>query len=187
MNKMQQAQPKFTTDADGKQLAHVALANTQQRATLYAEDYKQLMEQGWSPYWSLTNTGGRFEYVLSHAHGSTGTRRTITLARLIAQAAKKQQVKYADGDRTNLRRDNLLIVRGSGSAKAHASALRPRKDAAPLRTPTVTTETPQTPQTPAVPMQPRAAYTPRTIDTVAIGQRVREQMARRAEQITGQA
>ena len=183
MKKMQQAQPEFTTDADGQELAHVALANTQQRATLYAEDYKQLMDDGWSPYWSLTNTGGRFEYVLIHAHGPTGRRRTITLARLIAQAAKKQQVTYADGDRTNLRRDNLLIVRDGGSAKAHASALRPRKDAAPHRGPTVTTETPQTP---AVPMQPQAAYTPRTIDTAALGQRVREQMTRRAEQITGQ-
>jgi hypothetical protein len=178
MKKMQQASPQFTTDADGQRLVHVALANSQQRATLYAEDFLWLMNDGWSPYWSLTNTGGRFEYVLANGRSPLNKPRTVTLARLIAQAAKGRRVTYLDGDRTNLRRDNLRIVKGGGLTKAHASALRPRKDAAPQRAPTVPTETPQTP---AVPMQPQAAHTPRTIDTVALGQRVREQMARRGD------
>lgn len=130
MKKMQQAQPEFTTDADGQQLAHVALANTNKRATLYAEDHAWLMAKGWSPYWSLTNTGGRHDYVLANARGPRDTPRTITIARLIAQAAKGQRVTYADGDRTNLRRDNLVVVKGGGLTKANARALRPGKEAA---------------------------------------------------------
>jgi hypothetical protein len=177
MKKMQQAQPQFTTDAEGQELVHVALANSQLRATLYAEDYQRLMDEGFSPYWSLSNTGGRFEYVLANARSPMGTPRTITLARLIAQAAKGRRVTYADGD-------NLLIVKGGGGTKAHASALRPRKDATPQRAPTVPTETQQTP---VVAMQLQAPCTPRAVDTVAIGPRARERMVRRAEQITVQA
>jgi hypothetical protein len=130
MKKMQQAQPEFTTDDNGQQLAHVALANTNQRATLYAEDYAWLMSEGWSPFWSLTNTGGRYDYVLANARGPRDNPRTVTLARLIAQAAKGQRVTYADGDRTNLRRDNLVIVKGGGLTKASAHALRPGKETA---------------------------------------------------------
>lgn len=129
MQRKQQAAPEFTTDADGQELAHIALANTDRRATLYAEDFQRLMDAGWSPHWSLTNTGWRFAYVLAHACNPMNRSRSITLARLIAQAAKGQRVTYADGDRTNLRRDNLRIVKGGGIAKAHASALRPSKHA----------------------------------------------------------
>ncbi|MHB1058063.1 MAG: hypothetical protein ACYC0F_09300 [Rhodanobacter sp.] len=132
MKYRQQAAPEYTTDADGQQLVHIALANTDQRATLYAEDFQRLMDAGWPPYWSLTNTGGRFDYVLAYARSPMNRPRSITLARLIAQAAKGQRITYADGDRTNLRRDNLLIVKGGGPTKAHALALRPSKEAAPV-------------------------------------------------------
>jgi hypothetical protein len=147
MKKMQQAAPEFTTDADGLELAHVALANTEQRATLHADDFRQLMAAGWSKHWALTNTGGRFEYVLAYARGPLNNPRTVPVARLIAQAPKGRRVTYIDGDRTNLRRDNLRIVKGGGLTKAHASTLRPSKDAPPQRSPAVTSETLQTPRT----------------------------------------
>lgn len=171
MKKMQQAQPEFTTDADGQQLAHVALANTGQRATLYAEDHAWLMGEGWSPYWSLTNTGGRHDYVLANARGPRNNPRTVTVARLIAQAAKGQRVTYADGDHTNLRRDNLRIVKGGGLTKAHARALRPCKDATPQCAP-------------AAPIETLQARVSRVVDVAALGQRVREQMAARAVEVT---
>lgn len=148
MKKMQQAAPEYTTDTDGQELAHIALANTDQRATLYAEDFRQLMVEGWSRHWTLANTGGRFEYVLANVRGPMNNPRTVPVARLIAQAAKGRRVTYIDGDRTNLRRDNLRIVKGGGLTKAHASALRPSKDAPAQRIPAVTSETPQTPAAP---------------------------------------
>lgn len=189
MKQKQQAAPEYTTDADGQELAYIALANTDRRATLYAEDFQRLRDAGWSPHWSLTNTGGRFAYVLAHARNTMNRPRSITLARLVAQAAKGQRITYADGDRTNLRRDNLLIVKGGGSSKTHTSALSPSKNAALRLIPTVTSETPQTPQTPAAarsrpvrptesraPSEPTATYTPRVVDRAALSAGVREKL-----------
>jgi hypothetical protein len=200
MKKMQQAAPEFTTDADGQELTHVALANTDQRATLYAEDFRHLMDAGWSRHWALTNTGGRFEYVLAYARGPMNNPRTITLARLIAQAAKGQRVTYADGDRTNLRRDNLVIVKGGGLTKAHASALRPCKEAAPQRIPadpsgpmrshaTHTRPVRPTESTgnPSAPGKSAAAYTARVIDRAALSARVGERPATAAHNATAAA
>lgn len=93
-------------------------------------------------HWSLTRTRARYECVLTKAHNRVNEHGSITLARLISRAGRGQGVTYADGDRTNLRRHNLLIVKGGGIAKAPVPALRPRKDAAPKRDPTVTAETP---------------------------------------------
>jgi len=125
--KMQQAPTTFTTDAHGQRLAHVALANTSQRATLYAEDLERLIAAGWSPYWSLTNTGARFLYVLTGAANPRGRKRSVTVARLIAQPAKGFRVQYIDGDRCNLRRDNLRTAKGGGHAPTPAAALHPRR------------------------------------------------------------
>lgn len=67
MKKKQQAAPEYTTEADGQQLVHVALANTDQRATLHAEDFERWLGAGFSPFWSFARTGGRFQYVLVNA------------------------------------------------------------------------------------------------------------------------
>lgn len=121
----QQAPTTFTTDAHGQRLAHVAMANTSQRATLYAEDLERMIAAGWSPYWSLTNTGGRFLYVLARAANPSGRYRSVTVARLIAAPSKGFRVQYIDGDRCNLRRDDLRVVKGGGHAPTPAAALHP--------------------------------------------------------------
>lgn len=113
MKHRQYAEPRFTIDNGGRELAQVPLARCELHATLYAEDYRRLMDARWSSCWTLTNTGGRFPYVLVQAHNPRGRKRSLTVARLIAQVGKGQLVSYADGDRLNLRRDNLLIRKGT--------------------------------------------------------------------------
>lgn len=193
MNKiMQQAAPEFTTDADGLRLAHVALANTDKRVTLYAEDYDRLITDGWSRHWALTNTGGRFEFVLVNGRGPHDRTRTVTVARLIARCGKGQRTHYADGDRTNLRRDNLTVSKGGGNASFPAAALQPRGsfevDATAdkvKRTRKKATQTPTTPNVPKVSpaltrVNPHPPYVPRRIDIQATAQRVRETLAQQA-------
>lgn len=119
------AEPEFTTDNAGRELAHVPLANREERATLYAEDYRRLMAGEWSPCWQLTNVGWKFPYVLVRALNPKGKHRTLTVARLVAQVGKGQRVSYADGNRLNLRRDNLLIH--EGHARTPVEALQARK------------------------------------------------------------
>ena len=127
MKIMQQAPTTFTTDADGQRLAHVALANTNQRATLYAEDLDRLLAAGWSPYSHCYETNGRHRYVLVRAYTPDGKRgRTMTVARLVADAGKQQRVVYIDGDRANLRRENLCITSDSRRTQTPACAALPR-------------------------------------------------------------
>jgi hypothetical protein len=173
----QQAAPEFTTDADGQQLVHAALANTDRRATLYAEDYERILAMGFSPCWSITSTGGRFEYVLVAARSTANGKRSLTVARLVAEAGKGQRVGYLDGDRLNLRRDNLTI--NQGPAKSAAEWLLPR-------VPTASTPAagePERLQTSTPPSTPRAPFAPRVVDTKALGQRVRQQMTQQAREV----
>jgi hypothetical protein len=124
MKKMQQTAPEYTVDS-GQSLVHVALANTTERATMYAEDYERLIDVGYSRHWSLTSTGASARYVLVNARSIKGTKRSLTVARLVADAGKGSRVRYVDGDRLNLRTENLALVKGP--ARSPADSLRPRK------------------------------------------------------------
>ncbi|MFK2904839.1 hypothetical protein ISP17_12820 [Dyella ginsengisoli] len=175
----QQAAPQFTADADGNRLAHIALAHTHERATLYAEDYERVLAQGFSPYWAIASTGGRHRYVLVQARSPSNIGRSLTVARLVAQAGKGQRVGYADGDRLNLRRENLVLVKGP--AKAAAVWLHPKSNKATNKPGAAT---PEAPNVPPIPSPPRAPFAPRVVDTAALGQRVRQQMAQQAREVT---
>jgi hypothetical protein len=119
----------FTIDSEGRCLAHVALAETNERATLYAEDLERVLAEGWSPFWSYTSTdksAPHRRYVLVNAIGARGQPRSLTIARLVAKASKGQHVKYADGDRLNLCRENLLVKKGG--AWMALESLQPSKE-----------------------------------------------------------
>lgn len=189
----QQPTPEFTTGADGQQLVHVALANTDLYATLYVKDYQRLTDAGFSPFWALTNTGGHFRYVLVSARSPGNRRRSLTVARLIAGAGKGQQVSYADGDRLNLRAENLVLV--EGPAKAAAAWLRPNDGTPPRKpkrrlpsdahvTPVHPPVAPAAPATPTAltvteqaPVAPRKPYAHHEVDMKALAQSVRERVA----------
>lgn len=136
----ERSQTTFSTDTAGQRIAHVALFGNEHVVTLYAEDLDRVLADGWSPNWFLTSTGGRNRYVLVNARSPKGTPRSLTVARLVAQVGKGQMVAYADGDRLNLRRDNLLVRKGT--AWTPLEALQPKKGA--LTTPCGASE--QTPQ-----------------------------------------
>jgi hypothetical protein len=140
MKKKQQAAPEHTTTADGRQLVHVALANTNQRATLYAEDFQRWLAAGFSPFWTLTSTGGRFRYVLANTRSPSNSARTVPVARWIADARKGQRVSYADGDRLNMRSENLAVVKGGGGSKTAAAWLKPNDGTPPRRKPKAETK-----------------------------------------------
>ncbi|OZB59014.1 MAG: hypothetical protein B7X39_13020 [Lysobacterales bacterium 14-68-21] len=109
----QRAATTFTTDASGRRIAHVALSGTTERTKLLADDLDRILADGYSPLWSFTITGGDRWYVLVPANNPKGRQRTLTVARLVAQAGRGQIVKYADGDRLNLLPENLLVKEGT--------------------------------------------------------------------------
>jgi hypothetical protein len=76
----------------------VPLTNSSKTVTLDAADYNALMAMEISPRWKLSQAGKVM----------VGNNKTI--ARLITEAQRGQQVKYADGDPTNLRRSNLILT-----------------------------------------------------------------------------
>ena len=125
----QQAVPEFTIDAEGQELAHVALAGSTERATMYAEDYRRIVGANWSLHWSFTSTGREHKYVLVNARSAEGHARTLTVARLVVDAPRGRRVYYADGNRLNLRRDNLSLHKVRGAVKCAAADVLPSWEA----------------------------------------------------------
>lgn len=175
----QQAAPEFTTDADGNRLVHVALACTHERATLYAEDYERVIADGFSPYWAIASTGGRQRYVLVQARSPSNVGRSLTVARLVAQAGKGQRVGYSDGDRLNLRRENLVLTKGP--AKAAVDWLHPKSTKAPRKP---RDATPAAPGAHPTPLPPHAPYTPHVRDAHALSARLRRAIEANKDDVT---
>jgi len=204
-----QAAPEYTTDADGQQLVHVALANTDQLAILYAEDYQRLMVAGFSRHWSLNDNGNGSAYVKANGRRADGRQTKLRIARLIAGAGKGEHVRFADSNTLNLRTDNLRIQRataryGRDDLLPNAAAVNTACEQSEERRLTTTTRAPALPripqrtrrtrsgpvrptttqQTPAAPMTPQAPYVPRVVDVAALDQRVRQQMAEQAVEVS---
>lgn len=108
----QQAAPEFTTDADGQHIVHVQLANTSQRATLYAEDYRRLMDAGFSRFWQYTEDGRGGAYVTLSAYTRDGHSRVVPVARLLVDAGHGERVRCNDGNTLNLCSENLSTYLG---------------------------------------------------------------------------
>jgi hypothetical protein len=203
-NQKKQAAPEFSTDADGQQLVHVALANTDQRATLYAEDYQRLMAAGFSPYWNHTTDGAGNHYPVLSAYTAQGQNRTVTIARLISCAGAGKRVRCADGNTLNLCAENLKLEdapvwRSAADWFPNVAALRAAGIAPVVRDKAEEKRGPRklrsngrarlavirhTPAVPTAPAQPRQPFTPRVVDVAALGQRARQQMAAQAVEVT---
>jgi len=196
----QQTAPEFTTDADGQQLVHVALANSNQRATLYAEDYQRMMAAGFTRHWQHAKDGRGNAYATLGAYNPEGVDCLVFVARLITQAKAGQSVRYADGNPLNLRTENLKLMKGTARYSAtdwcpNATALldagRPLKASAwregsrpPRKTHSAPTRPTETQQTPTAPAELRQPFAPRVVDMAALGQRVRRQMAAQTVEVT---
>lgn len=195
-----QAAPEFTTDADGQQLVHVALANSNLRATLHAEDYRRLTDVGFTRHWQHAKDGRGNAYATLGAYNPKGVDCLVSVARLITQAKAGQSVRYADGNPLNLRTENLKLMKGTArycAADWHPNATTLLDAGGTLkasawregsRPPRKTHSAPTRPsliqQAPPAPVEPRQPFTPRAVDMAALGQRVRQQMAAQAVEVT---
>lgn len=117
-----QPQPEHFTDEQGQSCVRVRLSRRDACAELYAEDYAALTASGVSPFWFLCwNKRDGVQYVRASVPGDN--KRAV--ARLITGAGKGEQVTHRDGNRLNLRRDNLQVSR-CGTASVDCAALLAR-------------------------------------------------------------
>lgn len=93
---------RYTTDFNGREIVKVGLAQARE-CTLDKADFEQLMGLGISPIWSCTKPKG----VLCWARK---WKRWISLARVIVDAGPRSNVIFADGNRLNLRNNNLVTT-----------------------------------------------------------------------------
>lgn len=121
-------QPPFRfTDAGGHTLVRVHLCDGT-AAIVDAEDFDRLMSLGFSPRWFPSGDGqGRSYVCVAPPPGSALNHSTrVNVARLIAPPASRGVVvKYADGNRLNLRRENLIGRRAETNAKAREGSFGP--------------------------------------------------------------
>ncbi len=110
--------PTFTRDKDGEAIALVPLNKPGASAKVLAEDFLALQAQGFSDQWFLNDDGKGRQYVRVGLTSAPG--RLVMVTRLLMNAAAGTRVKYWDGNRLNLRRDNLDV--GKGYSKGHERA-----------------------------------------------------------------
>jgi hypothetical protein len=93
---------------NGQNLVIVPLSNSNSKIKLYEKDYDYLDSLGAGLPWKLY-----LGYVAVRNND-----KDISIARLLALAAKGQKVSYADGNPLNLSRPNLVIKPGAGRHRA---------------------------------------------------------------------
>ena len=98
--------PVRALDRDGQQIVLVPLANHDAPAKLLSEDWDYLGRQGISTQWTYNDNNRNRQYVRCPMRRQGNLE---TVARLITGAERGDVVSYLDGDRLNLRRDNLRV------------------------------------------------------------------------------
>jgi hypothetical protein len=106
-----------TTDMDGQPIVLVPLSNGA-RAKLFLRHYERLQRMGIGPNWFLNGNGKGQFYVRVQVPTEIGWGNLAQVARLIMSPSQRgAAVKYRDGDRLNLRSDNLQVVRSRSRGK----------------------------------------------------------------------
>lgn len=103
-------EPIFTTDTDGEAVVLIPLANHNEPAKLFRDDFDRLMAEGCSDQWMLNSNGQGHAYVRVGNSNVAGQLESV--ARLVFNAGNGVVVKHYDGDRLNLRSDNLMTEKG---------------------------------------------------------------------------
>ncbi len=122
--------PIRTTDADGTPVVRVPLAKERGVAVLHAEDFDELMRFGITArwYWNVASPG--FAYVRCKPPRNLNCGTLLSVSRLIMEALPGMCVRYRDGDRLNLRRDNLYLAedgRARGRERSVMEQMRQRQ------------------------------------------------------------
>jgi hypothetical protein len=107
------------TDNQGRRIVKVALAKGRGFVELTREDFDRLVSVDLGPPWNAnansTRKGGH-----AYARRDDAAGNNTVVARLIAGASARESVTYVDGNRFNLRPENLKIANG-GRAKRDAA------------------------------------------------------------------
>lgn len=120
--------PVRCLDSTGARIVLVPLANSALPAVLDEEDFDRWAARRYSTAWTRTiDREGRDYVVAAHAH-SEATGGLITVARVIADAGRGKRVKYRDGNRLNLRRNNLYLE--DGYAKGREARITSQREEA---------------------------------------------------------
>ena len=111
-----------TLDHDNAAIVLVPLARGG-TAKLLASGYDHLRGRGLSECWTSNSNGRSNSYVRASQAGATGG--LITVARAVAGAGRGQCVRYRDGNRLNLRNDNLYFAPRKRAWRDDAALLAP--------------------------------------------------------------
>lgn len=112
-------------DAENRPCTCVQLANSTQYAVLLTEDFDRLIASGLTCNWGLNyNHKGGQSYVCASIRKAN----TVSVARLIAGARWKQAVRYRNGNRLDLRPENLRVSSGGRAYKDCTSLLKIEQD-----------------------------------------------------------
>ncbi|TNC93813.1 MAG: hypothetical protein FD119_3732 [Stygiobacter sp.] len=114
--------PVFTMDRDGRDIVLVPLANHDHPAKLLKEDFERITSKGVGTFWTFNAVGQGYAYVRcpNPDRPLSPGRSLLTVARVITGAGRGRRVQYRDGDRLNLRSDNLTTSSGYAKGKALA-------------------------------------------------------------------
>jgi hypothetical protein len=112
-------------DSDGKAIVYVSLGNSPLKVRMFPEDFDLLKSRGLGGGWYLSKDGRGHTYVLV----SSREKDTTVARRLLAINAygARVRVKYIDGDRLNLRRDNLIVVESTAKATPITTKANPQQ------------------------------------------------------------
>ncbi|NII11548.1 hypothetical protein [Oleiagrimonas sp. C23AA] len=109
-----------TTDEDGNEIAQVLCTSSDHPVVLELAVLRRLQKQGWTDRWACASDGHGNRYVVTYCRDIEGRTSVTTVARLVVGAEKGQRVRYRDGNRLNLRRENLYVEKGPARMAAHA-------------------------------------------------------------------
>jgi hypothetical protein len=97
----------FKSQDNQKNIVHVPLDYSDRPAILYEDDFALLMDMGVSPRWAYN--AATMGHVKCYCGG-----KALSIARILVDAGKGERIQFLNGDRTDLRRDNLVIAKGAG-------------------------------------------------------------------------
>jgi hypothetical protein len=106
--------PAYIQDTDGASIAIVPTDRPGKPVKVLAEDWLAYLAAGYSPFIYLMGNGKDLDYARVARPGVHG--RPAIVVRVLLGVPEGCQVRYLDGDRRNLRRDNIAFS-ASGRAR----------------------------------------------------------------------
>jgi hypothetical protein len=107
-----QRTPTYALDIDRKEIVLIPLANHSEPAKILREDFDALLAAGYSSSWTFNAADSRSKYRYVRCGVWKRRGQLASVARLILNSPRGRVVKHRDGDRLNLRRDNLFLATG---------------------------------------------------------------------------